>query len=70
MGIEGESVLEGRIALDLDAAVAASHEKMVASPVEDALVGLDGLAMLGEDAVCCSVNGHQEVILGLSVCCA
>ena len=47
MRVEGEGGFEGRVADNLDAAVAARHEEVVAGPVEDALVRLVGLLVLG-----------------------
>lgn len=56
MCVECEGGLEGWVSNDLDAAITTSHEEVVASPVEDALVGLNRLPMLGVNAKSCAVN--------------
>jgi hypothetical protein len=63
VGAECERVVEGRVVDELDAAIAASHEEMVAGPVEDALVGLGRLAVLLLDAHGCAVDCAQQIVL-------
>lgn len=61
--IERQGGLKGGIPHDLDAAVAARHEEVAAGPVEDALVRLDGLLVLGDDAERCAVYGGKKIVL-------
>lgn len=63
MRIQGKDRGEGGVVDDFDAAVARGQVEVSAGPVEDALVCLDGLVVLGDDAEGGAVDGDEEVVL-------
>lgn len=63
MCVEGKDGVEGGIVDGFDASIARGHKEVRAGPVEDALVGLDRLLVLGSNAQGGAIDGDEEVIL-------
>ena len=63
MSIECERVLKRRVFQESHAAIADCGIKVVARPIEDALVGLVDLLVLRDDAERRSIDGGEEIIL-------
>ena len=63
VGIEAQGGAHVRVAQDLDVSLAVCGVQVVAGPVKDALVRLQGLAVLRLDLHGGAVDGHEAVVL-------
>lgn len=63
VGVEGQCGRQGGVVGDLDAAVPRREEEVGARPVEDTLVRLPRLAVLGDGAQGGAVDGDEDIVL-------